>query len=396
MALICEVVFRFFIINVVFSRWQKKWIAILLSAAIWPIGHVIFADYPLFSSYLLNLTLAFMMGVAFAWLYFKYDLLTLIAATASANIIFYSLPLIASQEDWHHLSLILLVVILIVPALQIVISFIKRDHFEYSFAGLPEHIRRISERERMQKELEIARNVQMGLLPKASPSLIGFDIAGICLPAKEVGGDYYDFVSLSSKKLGIAIGDVSGKGVPAAIYMTLTKGILQSHADDTVSPRLVLNKVNKLLYRNMEKNSFVSMFYAVLDTETRMITFARAGHNPGIMINQTDGRSQSLNTDGIALGLEEGIIFNQMLKEHTLRLSPGDTLVFYTDGFTEAMNIYKQEFGEEKFIRIISENRHLSAKELIHALINSISDHTKDTVQHDDMTVVVVKLNEER
>jgi serine phosphatase RsbU (regulator of sigma subunit) len=332
------------------------------------------------------------MGILFAWLYFKYDLLTLIAATASANLVFHTLPLFSSSASWHKISLIILVILLMIPAIQIIISFIRKDEFQYSYEGLPKHIRRISERERMQKELEIARNVQIGLLPKKNPELKGYDISGTCLPAKEVGGDYFDFVTLAPQKLGIAIGDVSGKGVPAAIYMTLTKGILQSHADDTVSPRLVLNKVNKLLYRNIEKNSFVSMFYAVLDIDEKTLTFARAGHNPGIMINQKDGSNQELNTDGIALGLEEGTVFNQMLQEQTINLASGDTLVFYTDGFTEAMNPVQEEFGEERFVELISLNRNKSAQGLIEVLVKTVEDFSEGAPQHDDMTVVVIKI----
>jgi sigma-B regulation protein RsbU (phosphoserine phosphatase) len=391
-AIICEVSFRFFVINYIYNHWRKKWVAIFVSAILWPIGYTIFADYPIYSSLPLNLILVLLMGIIFAWLYFKYDLLTLIAATASANLIFYALPLFSSSASWHRFSLYILFILLLIPAVQIVISFFRKDTFQYSFEGLPKHIRRISERERMKKELEIARNVQIGLLPKKNPELKDFDIGGICLPAKEVGGDYFDFVTLGPQKLGIAIGDVSGKGVPAAIYMTLTKGILQSHADETVSPRLVLNKVNKLLYRNMEKNSFVSMFYAVLDTAEKTLTFARAGHNPGIMISQKDGSNQALNTDGIALGLEEGTVFNKMLKEQTIKLSPGDTLVFYTDGFTEAMNLFQDEYGEERFISLISSNRNLSAQGLIDVLVKSIEDFSKEAPQHDDMTVVVIKI----
>jgi hypothetical protein len=391
-AILSEVVFRFFIINVVFQKWQKKWMAISISAVLWPVGYVLFADYPIYSSHILNMALALTMGIIFGWLYFKYDLLTLIAASASANLIFHALPLFASSSSWHQVSLYILIILLLIPALQIIVSFIRKDEFQYNYQGLPKHIRRISERERMQKELEIARNVQIGLLPKTNPEIKGFDIGGTCLPAKEVGGDYFDFVTLGPKKLGIAIGDVSGKGVPAAIYMTLTKGILQSHADETISPRLVLNKVNKLLYRNMEKNSFVSMFYAVLDINDKTLTFARAGHNPGILINQKDGSSQELNTDGIALGLEEGTIFNEMLHEQTIDLASGDTLVFYTDGFTEAMNPLQEEYGEDRFIKLIAANRTMPAQGLIDILVKSVKVFSEDAPQHDDMTVVVIKI----
>jgi len=149
---------------------------------------------------------------------------------------------------------------------------------------------------------------------------------------------------------------------------------------------------NYICIDNMEKNSFVSMFYAVLDVRDKTLTFARAGHNPGIMINQKDGSTQDLHTDGIALGLEEGTVFNKLLKEQTINLEKGDTLVFYTDGFTEAMNSVHEEFGEKKFVDLIAQNRNRSAKELIDILVKAIHEFSKDTPQHDDMTVIVIKM----
>jgi sigma-B regulation protein RsbU (phosphoserine phosphatase) len=391
-ALISETVFRFFIINVVHNRWQKKWLSIIISSVVWIVGYFIVSNMPILSMYSLNLIFALLTGVLLSWLYFKYDLLTLISINAAVHIVFFSFPLLVSSNDWHQLSASLLLLILLIPVGQIMISFIKKDTFQYEYSGLPKHIRRISERERMRKELEIARNVQMGLLPKENPNISGFDISGLCKPAKEVGGDYFDFVYLSKNKLGIAIGDVSGKGVPAAIYMTLTKGILQSHADENISPKIVLNKVNKLLYRNIERNSFVSMFYAILDINERTLTFARAGHNPGIMINQRDGASRLLTTDGIALGLEEGTVFDKTLKEHTIKLNRGDALIFYTDGFTEAMNTRLEEYGEEAFLEIISKNSHLPTTELIRKIISEIEKFTNEAQQHDDMTIVIIKV----
>ena len=153
-ALICEVVFRFFVINVVYYKWSNKWLAIGISAILWPIGYTIFSDYLLFSSIPLNFALSFVMGVVFAWLYFKYDLLTLIAATASANLVFHSMPLLSSDNDWHRISLYLLILFFAVPIFQIILSSIKKDKFKYPYEGLPKHIRRISERERMKKELD--------------------------------------------------------------------------------------------------------------------------------------------------------------------------------------------------------------------------------------------------
>jgi serine phosphatase RsbU (regulator of sigma subunit) len=134
------------------------------------------------------------------------------------------------------------------------------------------------------------------------------------------------------------------------------------------------------------------MFYAVLDVDEKKLTFARAGHNPGIMINQKDGSNQELNTDGIALGLEKGTVFNQMLQEQSINLASGDTLVFYTDGFTEAMNMVQEEFGEERFVDLISSNRNLSAQGLIDILVKAVKDFGENAPQHDDMTVVVIKI----
>jgi phosphoserine phosphatase RsbU/P len=243
----------------------------------------------------------------------------------------------------------------------------------------------------MAKELEIARKVQMSLLPKTDPVVEGFDIAGICIPALEVGGDYYDFVSLGGRKIGIAVGDVSGKGVPAAIYMTLTKGILQSHAEDNVSPRRVLSKVNSLMYRTIDRNSFVSMFYAILDPAARKIKFARAGQCPVIVAQRTGEQGTFLTPRGMALGLEMGKVFDSVMEEQELDVLSGDVFVFYTDGFTEARTAQGEEFGEERLVGSISHHRTKSATGIIRAICDDVQSFTAGHPQHDDMTMVVVK-----
>jgi hypothetical protein len=392
-SLLFEIVFRFFIINIAYQRWHNKWLAIGISAVVSIVGYSLFSAYPDISSYPINISFSLLCGVFFGWLYFKYDLLTVIAAQAAANLVFYSLALFATTADWHMVSANALIFLALIPIVQIVYSYYKKQDFQLSNFGVPGHIKRISERERMQKELEIARNVQIGLLPKSSPNITGFDISGTCLPAKEVGGDYFDFVTLSQTKLGIAVGDVSGKGVPAAIYMTLTKGILQSHAEENISPKLVLNKVNKLLYRTIERNSFVSMFYAILDTETKKLTYARAGHNPGIIVSQSDGDSTLLTAEGIALGLEEGIVFDRTLQENSINVKSGDTLIFYTDGIVEAMNEKLNEFGEEKFLEIVAKNRHLSSAQMIELILKEVKEFANDFPQNDDITLVVIKVS---
>jgi sigma-B regulation protein RsbU (phosphoserine phosphatase) len=197
---------------------------------------------------------------------------------------------------------------------------------------------------------------------------------------------------LDDGRFGVTIGDVSGKGVPAAIYMTLTKGILQSHAEDNVSPRDVLVKVNSLMYRSIERNSFVSMFYAILDLRNARMRFARAGQCPMILMHRVDGESRMISPKGMALGLEMGRVFESVLEEEELPLQPGQVMVFYTDGFTEAMNAREEEYGEERLLAAISRHHAESAHAIIDAVCADVVTFAGDTPQHDDMTMVVVKI----
>jgi sigma-B regulation protein RsbU (phosphoserine phosphatase) len=232
----------------------------------------------------------------------------------------------------------------------------------------------------------------MSLLPKKDPVVDGFDIAGVCLPALEVGGDYYDFFDLGEGKIGIAIGDVSGKGVPAAIYMTLTKGILQTSAAASSSPKEVLDKLNRQMYTNIERNSFVSIYYTVLDNMKRTMKIARAGHNPAILTHRDSDQNLMLIPRGIAVGLESGPKFQEFLEEDEVDLVSGDVLTLYTDGFTEARRNDGEEYGEDRLLGLISKNKQRSAKEILDKVVQSIKDYTGSTPQHDDMTMVVIKV----
>ena len=249
------------------------------------------------------------------------------------------------------------------------------------------------ERERMAKELEIAHQVQLNLLPKTSPEMAGVRIAGACIPAREVGGDYFDFITLGPRKLGIAIGDVSGKGLPAAIYMTLTKGVLQSEAAGRISPKQVLTQVNKLIYQSMGRGTFVSMVYAVLDMEAGTFTYARAGHNPPIHLRSQGEGIRLLDAPGIGLGLDSGETFHASVTEDTFDVSPGDWIVCYTDGITEAMDDAQQEFGEQRFIDLV-QKRHTSPEALLRATHQEIHAFTGNGQQHDDMTLVALQFTE--
>ncbi|MBI3578796.1 MAG: SpoIIE family protein phosphatase [Ignavibacteriales bacterium] len=229
----------------------------------------------------------------------------------------------------------------------------------------PAFARHITERQRLQQELEIARQVQMSFLPKANPTTYRLDIASRCAPALEVGGDYYDFIELGSDRLGVAVGDVSGKGTQAAFFMTLTKGFLRALAKVSNSPSSILSQVNKLFYENVERGVFISMVYGIFDTKQHTITLARAGHNPVIMRSTTGSNVQVVNPMGLALGLDAGDAFSKSIQEVTIPFQQGDLFVFYTDGFPEAMNKTMEEFGEERLCQTVQQLAQNSAAQII-------------------------------
>ncbi len=390
-AILTSIVMTFLIVNISYQRWKKKWISIALTGLVLTLGFSIASTPPSLNNFSINLLSNFLFGAFLAFLYFQFDLLLVASTLFYFYIIQHSFSLFATGNSFYSWNLaIVLAAILITPIIYIV-SRIKKEEFILENYGLPSHIQRISERERLRKELEIAAKVQLSLLPKEEPKLPGYDISAISIPAVEAGGDYFDFVKLSGNKIGIAIGDVSGKGIGAAIYMTLTKGILQAHAEEDVSPKNVLGKVNRLLYKTIEKNSFVSMFYAILDTAKHTLLYSRAGHNPGILCSEEGGKTKLLLSKGMALGLEEGHIFTSTLNEEEIALNRGDIFVLYTDGFTEAMNERQELYGEEKLIKLIEEKRDQSAKEIINLILRDVRKFVDNYPQHDDMTILVVK-----
>ncbi len=390
-ALFDELVFRLFLITYL-RRWLKSaTFAAMVSALLYATFLVFFGDSYGFRAGYQTILSGFVVGLIQGYVFWNYGLLAAMASSVfftGAN----QLGILLSSEATFFSSNAFAGVLLLAGMLVLGLFALRRgEEFEYTPEDEPAHIRRIKERVRLQKELEIAHRVQLGLLPKTNPSVAGFDIAGVCIPALEVGGDYFDFVDLHDGNLGIAVGDVSGKGIPAAIYMTLTKGILQSHAGEDPSPKHVLSKVNNLMYRTIERNWYVSMFYAVLDSRRRLLRFARAGHNPGIVFRTGESQARLLQTAGIGLGLDAGETFNRTLVEGELQMSPGDTLVLYTDGFTEAMNSATEEFGEERFLDLLQRHKHSTATELVNHIFNAVKNFAGDHPQHDDMTLVVLK-----
>lgn len=390
-AVLSSITLTFFAVAITYDKWKSAKLSVVFGGLFYVFGVVIAFVPPAGNVFWLNILFFFLLGAFFAILYIKFDLLTLLSTQFHLYILLSVFVLFNPDNFFYMLNFAGLLLILGIAPVIYILSLMKKEDFVLEDYGVPSHIKRISERERMQKELEIAAKVQLSLLPREAPKLDSYEISCLSLPAREAGGDYYDFVKLEKNKIGIAIGDVSGKGIGAAIYMTLTKGILQAHAEENASPKSVLSKVNKLLYKTIEKNSFVSMIYAVLDTTTHKMIYSRAGHNPAIMGSDREIASRFLKSKGIALGLEYGSIFEQALSEEEINFNVGDEIVLYTDGFTEAMNNKNEEYGEIRFTGIINENLEKPARELISIILEDVHKFTGNHPQHDDMTIVILK-----
>lgn len=360
---------------------------ILISGLIWAL--LIQSNInPLTASISINIVL----GLILSLILIRYDLLTTLISYLLLQYLIKGselafVPAQFLQNQWYIIVLALSLLII----LAIVFIFTKDKFTDYD-SIIPKFVENVTERERLQKELDVARHVQMSFLPKESPKLKGLDIASICIPAFEVGGDYYDFIKIDENKFGIIIGDVSGKGTQAAFYMTLTKGFLKALAKQTDSPSEVLSKMNELFYENVERGRFISMIYAVVDLNKRKIKIARAGHNPVILHEASGGNVSLLSPSGLAIGLEEGELFRKVIDEYEEDLEKGKTFIFYTDGFTEAANKREEEYGLEKLSEIAKNNFNKSANEILNEIVTDIQKFIGKAKQHDDMTMVIIKV----
>ncbi|MFN0085460.1 MAG: PP2C family protein-serine/threonine phosphatase [Blastocatellia bacterium] len=248
------------------------------------------------------------------------------------------------------------------------------------------------DRERLKAEFDVARRAQEHMLPDAPPTLAGFRISAVCLPSKEVGGDLYDFLRLPDGKTGIVVADVSGKGVPASLYMTLTKGLLDSVSEDKSDPGEILREVNRHLYTVCQRKMFVTLFLGVLDPVGKTLSYARAGHNPPVHRRALDRATSLLKPRGMGLGLNSGRIFDQSLHVDTIRLQSRDKLFFYSDGITEAMNARNDEYGEERLMKLAEKVDDLTAEASLNAVMEDVRMFLGPNPPQDDQTLVVLEV----
>ena len=246
------------------------------------------------------------------------------------------------------------------------------------------------EKERLARELDIAREVQRKLLPQALPSLHGITLAASNVSAERVGGDYYDFLQLSEDRLSIIIGDVSGKGASAAFYMAEMQGIFQSVGRLAPQPVDFLRHANAALSGSLEKNVFISVIYGLLDLTKEEFVIGRAGHCPAATIN-LNGEARYLRPSGLGLGLDRGKLFDKALQEERISLQPGDVFVLYTDGIIESRNHEGEEYGYERLLEALQSYRYEDASGIHSALLDDLHSFLGQESYDDDMTLVVVK-----
>jgi phosphoserine phosphatase RsbU/P len=255
-----------------------------------------------------------------------------------------------------------------------------------------------AEKKRLEEELRIARHIQMSLLPRGPLEMPGLGVTALCVPAREVGGDYYDFFPLGSNRLGVLIADVAGKGTSAALYMAELKGLVLSLSQIYQSPRQLLIEANRILSENLDSRSFITMTYAVIDVAHGTMTYSRAGHTPLIYLSANAiGGAQVLVPNGMVLGLRidgAAAMFSDLLEEKQISLQTGDIIVFYTDGITEAMNATSDLFGESRLSRIVEEHSHLESGELRERILREIEAFVGAADQHDDMTMILIKITQ--
>ena len=242
------------------------------------------------------------------------------------------------------------------------------------------------EKKRLEGQLEVARQVQLELLPARDPQLEGYDISAYNFPTEEVSGDYYDWVQIYDDQIGLVIADVSGKGVPAALLMAFLRASLRAATHVGYSPHISMAKVNYLLWESIERNQFVTAFYGILDVTNKTLTYTNAGHNPPILLKQ-NGDLSFIDRGSIPLGMFRDTRYH----EYYLTTDPGDVLMLYTDGVTEANDPHGEEFGRDRLARAVIANRQLGARELISAVYTEVLTWTGGRGATDDVTFFVIK-----
>ncbi len=242
----------------------------------------------------------------------------------------------------------------------------------------------------MDRDLEIARDIQRVLLPEADPVFPGYEISGISHAAGQLSGDYFDFIPLGADRLAVVIADVSGKGVPASLIMAMCRGVLRREALDASLPSDVLRRVNSLLYPDIKEDMFISMAYAILDGPDGNTKLARAGHDAPLLYRAATGEVEKLSPKGMALGIDSGEVFNRVCADLSLVLESGDCILLYTDGATEALNAEGVEYGVERLAKALGAVAAQGAAAVLRHVAGDVHDFTGHESKQDDFTLIAI------
>ncbi len=242
------------------------------------------------------------------------------------------------------------------------------------------------EKGRLEQELQMAREVQGSLLPRETPQIAGWEFAARWQPAHEVAGDYYDFIPLDEGMLGVVIADVSDKGMPAALFMALTRSTVRASVDRSISPAESITHANRLICADANDGMFVTLFYGLLNPATRVCTYVNAGHNPPLLYRADEDDLTELTRTGMAVG----VLVDTLYEQRDIQLAPGDFLLLYTDGIIDAIDAQEQLFGMTRLRQVVEERRHAPPRELVTSLTQAVDDFVGPTPRFDDVTILVI------
>ncbi|HUF60718.1 MAG TPA: GAF domain-containing SpoIIE family protein phosphatase [Verrucomicrobiales bacterium] len=244
---------------------------------------------------------------------------------------------------------------------------------------------------RLDRELRMASDVQRVLLPREFPDLQDYRVAALNRAARTLSGDYYDFIKVDEGRFGVVIADVSGKGLPASLIMAMARSVLRAYARISPSPAAVLSAVNRVIFPDMREDMFISMVYLILEKDTSELVFARAGHDPPLHFRAESGQVEELQAPGLAVGVDEGTVFERVTRDARLLMGRGDVLLLYTDGVTEAANSRSEEFGMERMRAVFGEAAAEGAEKVLARVAAEVEGFTEGQPQSDDITLVAIE-----
>lgn len=371
------------------KRVPKPWMFLILVF----LNSLFLVSVPIFNNDFTGFISSVILVAIPVWFYLRYDVLTVMVAYFVYGISFFATPFLI-LPGYTDASVFLM--FLCVAAMLLLTGYqgLKTEDDLSKMPDLvPEYIKRLAREQRIEKEFELAKEVQDHFLTSAEPNIAGFDIAANCKTAYEVGGDYYDFISLDDHRTLIIIADVSGKGVKAAFYMTLLKGYLQAVCKAQKSIRDIILEVNRLFYKNSSPGTFITALAGILNTEKQTFEFVRAGHDPLYVLNKETGECQKFIPKGFALGMADPDTFEKHLEVSKINLTPEKTLLLFTDGYAESTNIAREQFGEQRLENSILRNadKQISSEKLAQMITEEVTGFTGSALQHDDMTIIIVQ-----